>query len=73
MERNIILYVCFFLTPGILILLFSRKMVEYNARSYPRIYTPLMKKFALMLFFVGGMLLILVGLADLILTPLIQP
>ena len=73
MEWNIILYVFIFLIPGILILLFSRKMVEYNARSYPRIYTPLMRKFTLLLFLCGGILLIFVGFVDLILKPLLQP
>lgn len=73
MERNIVLYIFIFLVPGILLLLFARKIVEYNAKSYPRVYTPLMRRFALLLFFIGGILLIFVGLTDLILKPLLQP
>lgn len=73
MSRNLVLYICLFLAPGILVVVFARKMVESNARSYPRIYTPLMRKFALLLFYVVGIGFIILGFSNLILKPLLDP
>ena len=48
--------------PGLLTIIFAKRMVDYNARSYPRIYTPFMKKFALVLFYLGGLGWMLFGI-----------
>jgi hypothetical protein len=56
MARDIIIFLVVFFTPGLLILVFARRMVEYNARSYPRIYGPVMRMFALILFYVIGVM-----------------
>lgn len=56
MVRDIIIFLVVFLTPSLLILGFARRMVEYNARSYPRIYGPVMRVFVLILFYVVGVI-----------------
>ncbi len=73
MDRNLVLYICLFLAPGIFVVVFARKMVESNARAYPRIYTPLMRKFALLLFYTVGIGFIVLGFLDLILAPFLHP
>lgn len=37
-ARAAVIFLFVFLTPGSLIMIFARRMVEYNSRSYPRVY-----------------------------------
>ncbi len=61
MVRTIIIFLTVFFTPGILILVFARRMVAYNARSYPRLYGPAMRTFTLILFYVIGVVWLVGG------------
>ncbi len=52
---------------GILIIIATPKMINYNAKSFPRIYTPRMKIFSILLGYIIGIGLILLGFHDFLL------
>jgi len=54
MIRDSGIFLVFFLTPGLLMLIFARRMVEYNARSYPRAYGPLTRIITLVMCYIIG-------------------
>ena len=67
MLQKLLLYLVFFLIPGTVCIYFGRRMVDYNAKSYPRVYSPRMKLFSLLLLYFIGLLLIVWGLFDFVL------
>jgi len=54
MVRDIVIFLVFFLTPGFLMLVFARRMVAYNARSYPRVYGPVTRTITLVMCYIIG-------------------
>ena len=66
MMQNVITFVIFTVI-GIFIIIATPKMINYNAKSYPRIYTPWMKIFSLLLGYIIGIGLILLSFHDFIL------
>jgi hypothetical protein len=61
MIKDILVFLIFFLTPSLLMLVFARRMVEYNARSYPRVYGPLTRTITLVMCYVIGVIWIVGG------------
>ncbi len=67
--QQIVFFLIMFLLPGLIIIVFSRKIVEYNARHYPRIYGPRGRKIILWGLYVAGIYWIVRGFIDFILKP----
>ncbi len=61
MPQKLVHYVLFFFIPGTLSLVFGRRMIDSNARSYPWAYPPVMRLVFLLLAYFTGMLLIVGG------------
>lgn len=61
-ARDVVVFLVIFLVPGSLILIFARKMVEYNQRSYPRIYGRIGSVLALIMFYLGGLVWLAAGI-----------
>ena len=61
MIKDILVFLIFFLTPSLLMLVFARRMVEYNARSYPRVYGQLTRTITLVMCYVIGVIWIVGG------------
>ncbi len=61
-ARDAVIFLTVFLVPGSLILIFARKMVEYNRRSYPRIYGRVSSVLALTMFYLGGLMWLVAGI-----------
>lgn len=61
-ARDVVIFLVVFLVPGSLILIFARKMVEYNRRSYPRIYGRIGSVLALIMFYLGGLVWLAAGI-----------
>ena len=55
-------FVLFFFMPSLLIITFARRMVESNARTYPRLYGPVGRTIALVVMYVAGTLWTAIGL-----------
>ena len=66
MMQNVIVFVALMVV-GIFIIIVTPKMISYNAKSYPRIYTPCMQAFSLLLGYIIGISLILLSFHDFIL------
>ncbi len=71
MLNDIVGFLVFFLLPGLVLLVFGRKMVEYNARSYPRVYGRIGKPLTLLICYLVGLFWISLGFTTGIL-PILQ-
>lgn len=61
-ARDAVIFLAVFLVPGSLILIFARKMVAYNRRSYPRIYGRVGGAIALTMFYLVGLAWLVAGI-----------
>jgi len=43
MESDVIVFLLYFLLPGLAIIVFARKIVDWQAKLYPRWYGPVRK------------------------------
>lgn len=62
MLPNIIWFTIFHLVPSLLLLFFAHRMVEANARAYPRLYGPVGRRIALGVLYVMSILWVVIGL-----------
>jgi len=66
-TNDLLIFVVFFLLPGGVLEISARKLVEWNARSFPRLYGPAQRVGACFVYRVVGMAWIVLGFVSFVL------
>lgn len=59
--QDIAIFIVFFLLPGLALLVFAPRLKDLNARLFPRLYGPREQAGALFVYYVVGMIWIVLG------------
>jgi tryptophan-rich sensory protein len=64
MSSDMVRFIAAYLIPGLLIILFAKKAIEFNARAYPRVYGRVGRPVFLFMAYAIGIVWIMIGFQE---------
>lgn len=62
MRSESLWFIIFHLLPSLVVIVFASRMVEINARAYPRLYGPIGRRIALVVLYITAVLWVMIGI-----------